>query len=151
MGKAKQKSTKKKGSANAVDEHVGQRLRMRRTLLGLTQEQLGDKIGLTFQQIQKYERGANRIGASRLYAISNALEVPPNFFFQDMPDQYEDKYAPGFAEGSLPEFEHNPFADRDTLKLVRAFHQIEDLKLRKQVLDLARSLAAAFEEEGEKS
>ncbi len=148
MGNTK---TKTKGSANAVDEHVGQRLRMRRMLLGLTQEQVGDKIGLTFQQIQKYERGANRIGASRLYAISNALEVPVSFFFQDMPGKYEDKFAPGFAEGSLPEFKHDPFADRDTLKLVRAFHQIQDLKLRKQVLDLAQSMAEAFEEGNKKS
>ncbi|MBT7504712.1 MAG: helix-turn-helix transcriptional regulator, partial [Rhodospirillales bacterium] len=77
------------GTPNPVDIHVGARVRLRRTLLGISQERLGDAVGLTFQQIQKYERGANRIGASRIYELSRILDVPVSFFFEDMPDELE--------------------------------------------------------------
>ena len=74
------------GAPNPVDVHVGSRMRLRRTMLGLSQEKLGEAIGLTFQQVQKYERGANRIGASRLFDLARVLDVPVSFFFDDMPD-----------------------------------------------------------------
>ena len=79
------------GKPNPVDIHVGARVRLRRTLLGMSQEKLGEAIGLTFQQVQKYERGANRVGASRLYDLSRVLEVPVSFFFDDMPDEISSK------------------------------------------------------------
>ncbi|MBL4614923.1 MAG: helix-turn-helix transcriptional regulator, partial [Magnetovibrio sp.] len=77
------------GTPRPVDVHVGARLRQRRTLLGMSQEKLGEAVGLTFQQIQKYERGANRIGASRLYQLSNVLDVSVSYFFEEMPGEVQ--------------------------------------------------------------
>lgn len=125
---------------NPIDVHVGSRIRLRRTLLGMSQEKLGKAIGLTFQQVQKYERGTNRVGSSRLYQIAKVLSVPVSFFFDDM--AAEPQAVPGLAEQAEP-FEANPLANRETLELVRAFQRIADANLRKRIQDLVKAIAGA--------
>ncbi len=122
---------------NPVDIHVGKRLRQRRTFIGMTQEQLGAALGITFQQIQKYERGANRIGASRLFDICRILDVPPQFFFESMPagaDAAASEAAPGPSKSDDP-------VDREIMDLVRAYRQIDSAAVRHRLLELARTLA----------
>ncbi|MCB2100904.1 MAG: helix-turn-helix domain-containing protein [Rhodobacterales bacterium] len=131
------------GTPNPVDVHVGSRVRLRRTLLGLSQEKLGETVGLTFQQIQKYERGANRIGASRLYEFSQILDVPVSFFFDDLPDElktHEGRFARGMADKEQASFEPDPLARRETLELVRAYYKINEPSIRKKLFDLTKSL-----------
>jgi transcriptional regulator with XRE-family HTH domain len=112
-------------------------------MLGMSQEKLGDAISLTFQQVQKYERGANRIGASRLFELSRVLDVPVSFFFDDMSS--ETSAARGLRNGDLAEdgesFELDPMAKRETLELVRAYYRINDPGVRKKVFELAKALA----------
>ncbi len=142
---APKKPVVRTGKPNPVDIHVGSRVRLRRTVLGLSQEKLGEAIGLTFQQIQKYERGANRVGASRLYALSRVLDVPVAFFFEEMPPEISGKGAKGMlglAETQV-EFSADPLAKRETLELVRAYYRIKDPGVRKRLFDLAKSLANA--------
>lgn len=142
---AKTPPVSKTGKPNPVDIHVGSRLRLRRTLLGLSQEKLGASVGLTFQQIQKYERGANRIGASRLYAFSRVLDVPVSFFFDEMPDEISGKSGKakgGLSERIQEEFSADPLAKRETLELVRAYYRIESASVRKRLFELAKSLSA---------
>lgn len=131
-----------------IDIHVGSRIRLRRTLLGLSQERLGDALGLTFQQIQKYERGVNRVGASRLFDLSRVLDVPISFFFDDMPDSLSAVHAgtalrptrvAGFAE-SAEGFGDEQMNRRETLELVRAYYRITDPAVRKRVFELVKSL-----------
>ncbi len=129
-----------------VDRHVGRRLRMRRLLLGMSQERLGELLGLTFQQIQKYERGTNRLGASRLYEAARALDVDVAFFFEEVTADDTDAAA-GLAESAAPFLgataAGRPNGNRrDTLELVRAFERIDDPELRRRVLDLAKSVAS---------
>ena len=125
-----------------VDVHVGSRVRLRRTLLGMSQEKLGSAIGLTFQQVQKYERGANRIGSSRLYDLSRVLDVPVAFFFEEMPSGAGDRQAPlSVANDQRSEGEPDPMAKRETLELVRAYYRIPDAHLRRRIFDLAKALA----------
>jgi transcriptional regulator with XRE-family HTH domain len=126
----------------AVDVHVGSRVRLRRTLLGMSQEKLGVAVGLTFQQIQKYERGANRIGSSRLYQFSQVLDVPVSFFFDDMPPEVSG--VPGNLS-DLPQapYKTNQFTKRETLELVRAYYRIGDPGVRKRVFELVKAIAAA--------
>ena len=132
------------GVPNPVDMHVGARVRLRRTLLGLSQEKLGEALGLTFQQVQKYERGANRIGASRLFDLSRVLDVPVSYFFEDMTSTIAEQ-APRLRVGStdLPEEEYapDPLARRETLELVRAYYRIADPGVRKRLFELAKSLS----------
>ena len=133
------------GKPNPIDVHVGARVRLRRTLLGLSQEKLGEALGLTFQQVQKYERGANRVGASRLFDLSRVLDVPVSFFFDDMSDDTKSQ-APslllnGGLEETAAEFEHDPLTKRETLELVRAYYRISDPAIRKRVYELAKALA----------
>ena len=127
-----------------IDAHVGSRVRLRRTLLGMSQEKLGDALGLTFQQVQKYERGVNRIGASRLFDLARVLDVPISFFFDDMPDALGNptgaRRSFGFAE-SQDGFEDDTLHRRETLELVRAYYRITDPSVRKRVFDLIKSLA----------
>lgn len=130
------------GKPNPVDVHVGSRVRLRRTLLGMSQEKLGEAIGLTFQQVQKYERGANRVGASRLYDLARVLDVPVSFFFDDMPDEIANKSVEerrDMAETPEP-FENDPMNRRETLELVRAYYRIPDPQVRKRVFELAKAL-----------
>lgn len=133
-----------------IDIHVGSRIRLRRTLLGMSQERLGDALGLTFQQVQKYERGVNRVGASRLFDISRVLDVPISYFFDDMPEGMSETPVSGprgrmygFAEQQEP---FNAGVDdhltkRETLELVRAYYRIPDQAMRKRMFDLMKSLA----------
>lgn len=123
---------------NPIDVHVGSRIRLRRTLLGMSQEKLGKAIGLTFQQVQKYERGTNRVGSSRLFQIAKELNVPVSFFFDDMAG--EPQGAPQLAEEAAP-FEANPLANRETLELVRAYQRVTDPALRKRIQDLVKAIA----------
>jgi transcriptional regulator with XRE-family HTH domain len=140
------------GRPNPVDIHVGARVRLRRTLLGMSQEKLGDAIGLTFQQVQKYERGANRIGASRLFHLSRVLDVPISFFFEDMPSGGAGKGAAHAAGHGMAEeqggYEADPMARRETLELVRAYYKIRDASVRKRLFEMTKALgnAAAKEE-----
>jgi transcriptional regulator with XRE-family HTH domain len=140
-------------SPNPIDIHVGKRLRLRRTLLGMSQERLGESLGLTFQQVQKYERGANRIGSSRLFELSQILDVPVSFFFDDMPGTAG--VAPqgslggaamgaGLAEEGAT-FEHDlddglSLDKRETLELIRAYYRIGDPAVRKRLFELTKAL-----------
>ena len=131
------------GVSNPVDIHVGQRLRLRRTLLGMSQEKLGDAVGLTFQQIQKYERGATRIGASRLYMFSRILDVPVAYFFEELPSQirtHEGQMQIGLSDLPQDALERDPMARRETLELVRAYYAVGNPKVRRRIVDLVRSL-----------
>ncbi len=132
---------------NPVDVHVGGRMRLRRTLLGYSQDKLGKAVGLTFQQIQKYERGANRIGASRLYQFSKILDVPVAFFYDDMPAEVDDA-QPGLAEDEGVPFDQQQFTRRETLKLVRAYYAIADPAIRHRIYELTRSVALMDESAG---
>ena len=130
------------GRPSPVDIHVGARVRQRRTLIGMTQTDLGDALGLSFQQVQKYERGTNRIGSSRLFKLSQVLDVPINFFFEDIPTATAAR-SPAKGRGKakkLPNFEPNPMAKRETLSLVRAYYKIEDADVRKQVYEFTKGL-----------
>ena len=122
-----------------VDMHVGSRIRLRRRLLGLSQTKLGDTVGLTFQQIQKYENGANRVGASRLYRLATALNVPVSFFF----DAMSPELIPEFPESPVEEdrLPSDLLTKRETLDLLRDYHRITDSMLRKKVLDMVRAMA----------
>ena len=133
-----------------IDVHVGSRVRLRRTLLGMSQEKLGEALGLTFQQVQKYERGVNRIGvnrigASRLFDLARVLDVPIGFFFDDMPGEMGGiggarRMLAGFAENQ-DGFEDDTLHRRETLELVRAYYRITEPGVRKRVFDMIKSLA----------
>ena len=134
------------GRPNPVDIHVGSRVRLRRTLLRMSQEKLGDAIGLTFQQVQKYERGANRIGSSRLFDLSRVLDVPVSFFFDDMPVvavSSSPNSTPGKADAPIDPFEADPLAKRETLDLVRSYYGIANPVVRKRLFELAKALGNA--------
>ena len=134
----------KSDKPNPTDVHVGARVRLRRTLLGMSQEKLGDAIGLTFQQVQKYERGANRVGASRLFDLSRVLDVPVSFFFEDMVPAVQPEPRGGLAEA--PErYDADPMLKRETLELVRAYYKIPDPHIRRRLFDLAKALAKSSE------
>ncbi len=132
------------GTPRPVDVHVGRRVRLRRTLMGMSQEKLGQAIGLTFQQIQKYERGANRIGASRLFELSRILDVPVSFFFDDMPDEVKaraGRAGQGLSDQEQLPYEPDPLARRETLELVRAYYRIGSPQVRKRLFELVKSIA----------
>ena len=129
---------------NPVDIHVGTKVRQRRTLLGMSQEKLGTAVGLTFQQIQKYERGTNRIGASRLHEFSHILDVPVSYFFDELPPRGQGRQGRGFSEGVQTSYEHDAFSKRETLELVRAYYRITDAPVRKRIVDLIRSVGKAL-------
>ncbi len=145
MAKAKLGYGHGTGIPNPVDVHVGARLRQRRTLLGMTQPNLGDALGLTFQQVQKYERGTNRISASRLFALSRVLDVTVEYFFDDMPAEVAAS-SPAQGGGMAkkpPSYEPNPMAKRETLELVRAYYKISDPQVRKRLFEMTKALMAA--------
>ncbi len=145
MAKAKLGHGRGTGIPSPVDVHVGARLRVRRTLLGMNQTDLGDALGLTFQQVQKYERGANRISAGRLFALSQMLDVPIEYFFDDMPTAVA---ASSPAQGGSkakkpPSYEPDPMATRETMELVRAYYKISDPEIRKHLFAMTKTLGAA--------
>ena len=113
---------RKESRPRPIDVHVGSRIRLRRILLGMSQERLGEALGLTFQQVQKYESGVNRVSASRLFDLSRVLDVPIGFFFDDVPDVV--------------------LSQRETLELVAAYYRILDPAVRQRVLDLIKSLGS---------
>jgi len=129
------------GVPNPVDIHVGARVRLRRTLMGLNQTDLGNAVGLTFQQVQKYENGANRISASRLFEFSRILDVPVSFFFDDLPEEL--RTHEGRTERGLNPLkdQKDPLARRETLELVRAYYKIDDPKVRERMFKLTKVLA----------
>ena len=134
-----------KKKPNPIDIHVGSRIRLRRTMLGMSQEKLGESLGITFQQIQKYEKGTNRVGASRLQNISSILNVPVSFFFEDAPgDQVSQG---GMAEASSSNYVVDFLSSSEGLQLNRAFVKISDPKVRRRVVDLVKALAADAEVE----
>ncbi len=141
--------TDREGRPSPIDVHVGTRIRLRRTLLGMSQERLGEALGLTFQQVQKYERGVNRVGASRLFDLSRVLDVPISFFFDDMPDSLATAFGgqPSRRASGLPdlgdEFSDDTLNRRETLELVRAYYRITDPAVRKRVFDLIKSMGPA--------
>ena len=122
---------------NPIDVHVGSRVRLRRTLLGMSQEKLANALGLTFQQVQKYERGMNRIGSSNLYKISQVLDVPIEFFFDDMSKELAEDLIPPRPEDT---FDMRQIGKRETVQLVRDFYAIKDEGTRDQIFSLIRRL-----------
>jgi transcriptional regulator with XRE-family HTH domain len=131
-----------------VDAHVGARVRLRRTMLGMSQEKLAEALGLTFQQVQKYEHGSNRIGSSRLYELSKILDVPIQFFFDEMPAEIAATARGGggsAARSAVLDYEPDTLAKRETLELVRAYYKIRHPKVRKKVFDLAKALAKSVD------
>jgi len=125
---------------NPVDKYVGSRVRMRRIMLGMSQEKLGEALGLTFQQIQKYEKGTNRVGASRIQQISEILQVPVSFLFEGGPSGTHS--TGGFSEGSSPSYVSDFLATSEGLALTRAFTRITDAKLRRSIVELVEQIAA---------
>ena len=123
-----------------VDSHVGSRLRLRRTLMGMGQEKLGNSVGLTFQQIQKYERGLNRIGSSRLYQFCKVLDVPVSFFFDEMPGDMGSQ--PSSASQVQQATYDEDMSRRETLELVRAYYRIDNRNTRKRIYELVKAVGA---------
>ena len=145
MGKIRPSYGHGTGMPHPVDVHVGRRVRTRRTLLGMSQTALGQAIGLTFQQIQKYERGTNRIGSSRLFDLCKALDVPITFFFEDMPPAVASSSSAlgvGIAEESS-HYKLDPMAKRESQELVRAYYKISNPNVRKRLFQLTKAFAAA--------
>lgn len=135
-----------KAKPDPVDIHVGSRLRLRRTLLGMSQERLGEAVNLTFQQIQKYERGTNRMGASRLYQISKVLDVPITFFYEGLPE--DAGTVRGMAHPKQDPYEsEDQLSRRETLELVRAYYRIHDHVLRKRTLEVVKAIGNSFADE----
>lgn len=125
---------------NPVDKHVGSRVRMRRIMLGMSQEKLGEALGLTFQQIQKYEKGTNRVGASRLQQIADILQVPVSFLFEGAPEA--NSRAAGFSESPSTGYISDFLATSEGLALTRAFTRIPDARLRRSIVELVEQIAA---------
>jgi transcriptional regulator with XRE-family HTH domain len=125
---------------NPVDKYVGSRVRMRRIMLGMSQEKLGEALGLTFQQVQKYEKGTNRVGASRIQQISEILQVPVSFLFEGGPSSTAK--ADGAGEGPSPSYVSDFLATSEGLTLTRAFTRISDAKLRRSIVELVEQIAA---------
>ena len=130
-----------RSAINPIDKHVGSRVRMRRLMLDMSQTDLGDALGLTFQQVQKYEKGANRIGASRLQHLSQILQVPVPFFFEGAPASIGRPAAEASADAPSPSFISDFLASSEGLDLVRAFTCIEDAKLRRAIVRLVEQIA----------
>jgi transcriptional regulator with XRE-family HTH domain len=126
---------------NPIDKHVGSRVRMRRMMLGFSQEKLGDALGLTFQQVQKYEKGTNRIGASRLQQISHTLQVPVSFFFEGAPPGVSGPPAGALSEAPSPAYVSDFLATSDGLSLTKSFMRIKNSKLRRRIVDLVEQIA----------
>ncbi len=135
------------GTPNPVDTHVGNRIRLRRLMLGLSQEKLAELLGITFQQVQKYERGLNRVGASRLWDLAQVLDVPVTFFYEELDDGAKNKSPRNicttlsFAEETDSGFDVTALTRKDVLELLRCYLSISDPKVAKTVLDLVKSIS----------
>jgi transcriptional regulator with XRE-family HTH domain len=132
-----------KKAPNPTDKHVGSRVRMRRMMLAMSQEKLGDALGLTFQQVQKYEKGTNRIGASRLQQIAQILQVQVSFFFEGAPAAITIGRHEGLSEAPSPAYVSDFLATSDGLALTKAFMKIRDAKLRRRIVDLVEQIAGS--------
>jgi transcriptional regulator with XRE-family HTH domain len=132
-----------KKAPNPIDRHVGSRVRMRRMMLGMSQEKLGDALDLTFQQVQKYEKGTNRIGASRLQSIAHILQVPVAFFFEGAPSGVG--HSPVMGEAPSPAYLSDFLGSSEGLALTKAFMRIKDPKVRRRVVDLVEAIAGESE------
>ncbi len=144
MAKSKRSYGRGKG-INPIDAHVGARVRLRRTLLGMSQTGLGDTLGLSFQQVQKYERGTNRISASRLYDLSRVLDVSIEHFFEDIPAAVAASSPAAQKSGKAkkpPGYELDPMVKREMLELVRAYYNIEDANVRERVYQFTKAMGA---------
>jgi transcriptional regulator with XRE-family HTH domain len=131
-----------KKAPNPIDKHVGARVRMRRMMLSMSQEKLGDALGLTFQQVQKYEKGTNRIGASRLQQIAHILQVPVSFFFEGAPSVAGGPHhSGGMSEAPSPAYVSDFLATQDGLALTKSFMRIKSNKLRRRIVDLVEQIA----------
>ncbi|MGN6571879.1 MAG: helix-turn-helix domain-containing protein [Pseudolabrys sp.] len=131
-----------KKAPNPIDKHVGSRVRMRRMMLSMSQEKLGDALGLTFQQVQKYEKGTNRIGASRLQQIAHILQVPVSFFFEGAPSTPSaGGHHGGMSEAPSPAYVSDFLATSDGLSLTKSFMRIKNSKLRRRIVDLVEQIA----------
>lgn len=128
-----------KKSPNPIDKHVGARVRMRRMMLNMSQEKLGNALDLTFQQVQKYEKGTNRIGASRLQHISNILQVPVSFFFEGAP--HLPGHSRGMGEAPSPPYVSDFLASTDGLTLIKSFMRIKNGKMRRRIVELVEQIA----------
>src|SRR5690349_12058620 len=137
---------RKTDKPNPIDVHVGSRVRTRRMLLGMSQDKLGEAIGLTFQQVQKYERGANRIGASRLYELSRVLDVPVAYFYEDVDGAARRPAATDGIAGDREELERDPMTRRETLELIRAYNRIADPGVRRRLFELIKATARLLDE-----
>jgi transcriptional regulator with XRE-family HTH domain len=135
-----------KKAPNPIDKHVGSRVRMRRMMLSMSQEKLGDALGLTFQQVQKYEKGTNRIGASRLQQISHILQVPVAFFFEGAPN-LPGQATDGLREAPSPAYVSDFLAPSEGLALTKAFMRIKEPKLRRRVVELVKEIAGVPDDE----
>ncbi len=135
-----------KKSPNPIDSHVGSRVRMRRMMVGMSQEKLGEALGLTFQQVQKYEKGTNRIGASRLHQIAAVLGVQIEFFYEGAPHA-EGQIAGGFAEAPNPPYMTDFLSTSDGLQLMRCFVRVRDPRVRRRIVELVEAFADAEEPE----
>jgi transcriptional regulator with XRE-family HTH domain len=146
MAKSNPRFGRGTGKLHPTDMHVGARVRQRRTLLGMNQTKLGEALGMSFQQVQKYERGTNRISASRLYDLSRVLDVSIEYFFDDMPPEVAASSLATKGRGrakKIPSYEPDPMTTRETLELVRAYYKIEDADLRKRLREVTKGLGAA--------
>jgi len=128
--------------ANPIDVHVGSRVRLRRMLLGMSQEKLGEHLGLTFQQIQKYEKGINRIGASRLFDLSQVLGVPVQYFYEELPVRDGEAGAAGLTDRPSENYAVEFLGSREGLELNKAFARVGDLRVRRSIVELIRALAS---------
>jgi len=146
------------GQPNPIDIHVGNRIRLRRTLLGLSQEKLAALLGLTFQQVQKYEKGMNRVGASRLWDISKVLETPISFFYEDMDQEVASQSPRTFSAGKqnslafhedMASFNADPMSREETIELVKAYYKISNRKVAKYLFNLVIALSKATTDNGD--
>jgi transcriptional regulator with XRE-family HTH domain len=137
-----------KGFPNPIDVHVGSRIRLRRTLLGISQERLAEAIRLTFQQVQKYEKGMNRVSSSRLYDLARILDVPLSYFFEEMSAGVSAQTPSALMKTKQQpaiDYEKDPLAKRETLEFVRAYYKITDPAVRKRVFELTKAVAKGAE------
>lgn len=139
-GMSRKKRRAPRGRSKPIDAHVGMRVRQRRTMLGLSQTELGKMLGVTFQQIQKNESGANRIGSSRLFDLSRALDVPIQHFFDEMSSEIAATASGEKHIAPRLDVERDPMLKRETLELVRAYYRIRSPSVRRQVYSLAKTL-----------
>lgn len=137
---------KTKGGPDPVDKHVGQRIRARRSLLGISQERLAESVGVTFQQIQKYESGTNRVSAGRLYQLSNILQIPVTYFYEQFGKEVMEYASMGMSYNTQEAFEQQKdvMKEKETINLVRTYYKIKDPEARKDILKFVKSMADRF-------